>query len=208
MFTRMTKLAVIVGGLLLAGAPLAAQSCGEWLWANPVPQGNLLSAVAYGNGLYVTVGRAGTILSSPDGAAWTQEIANPKVELFDVLWSGSQFLAVGEGGAILTSADGRLWVFQRSGISATLRKVAWNGDLFVAVGDGGAVASSSNGRDWTARVPATDSILRGVAWSGRQFLAVGDLAPSSPARMGSAGPGPLSKSSTSSTQWSGTDRAS
>src|SRR2546430_12982236 len=47
MFTRMTKLAVIAGGLLLAGAPLAAQTCGEWLWANPAPQGNLLSAVAY-----------------------------------------------------------------------------------------------------------------------------------------------------------------
>src|SRR5436190_21096486 len=97
MFTRMTKVAVIAGGLLLAGLPLAAQSCGEWLWANPAPQGNLLSAVAFGDGLYVAVGRAGTILSSRDGAAWTLEIANPKVELAVVLWLGAQVMRVLQG---------------------------------------------------------------------------------------------------------------
>jgi hypothetical protein len=44
MFTRVTKVAVIVGGVLLAGLRTAAgQSCAEWLWSNPAPQGNLLS---------------------------------------------------------------------------------------------------------------------------------------------------------------------
>ena len=49
MFTRVTKLAVIVGGILLAGLGTASgQACGEWMWTNPAPQGNLLAAVAHG----------------------------------------------------------------------------------------------------------------------------------------------------------------
>ena len=169
MFTRMTKIAVIAGGLLLSARASTAQSCGEWLWANPAPLGNQLSAVAFGNGLYVAVGRSGTILASTDGAAWSQQISNPKVDISDVLWTGLEFVAVGQGGAVLTSVDGQLWSFRRSGVSATLRKVAWNGALFVAVGDDGAIATSANARDWTERASRTPWTLRDVAWGGWAF---------------------------------------
>ncbi|HMA17445.1 MAG TPA: hypothetical protein VKS03_03310, partial [Thermoanaerobaculia bacterium] len=123
--------------LLLSVPAASAQTCGEWQWSNPAPLGNQLSAAAFGNGVYVAVGRAGTILTSTDGVSWTAQAANPKVDLSDVLWTGSQFVAVGQAGAVLSSADGRLWAYRRAGVAATLRKIAWNGDIFVALGDGG-----------------------------------------------------------------------
>ncbi|HEX5134488.1 MAG TPA: hypothetical protein VFW81_03770, partial [Thermoanaerobaculia bacterium] len=152
--------------LFLSVPAASGETCGEWQWANPAPLGNQLTAAAFGNGVYVAVGRAGTILTSPDGAAWTAQIANPKVDLADVLWTGSQFVAVGQGGAVLSSTDGRLWSFRRAGVTATLRKIASNGDLFVAVGDDGALVTSADARDWTERASGATLTLRDVAWGG------------------------------------------
>ena len=42
----------------------------DWEWRNPLPQGQSLDDVTYGNSMYVAVG-GGTILTSPDGLAWT-----------------------------------------------------------------------------------------------------------------------------------------
>src|SRR5437660_4425764 len=45
-----------------AGNPLS-----RWSWRHPVPQGLYLSGVTYGNGRFVAVGWAGTIITSSDG---------------------------------------------------------------------------------------------------------------------------------------------
>lgn len=47
----------------LALQPGIAQTA-KWTWQNPLPQGNTLHGVTYGNGLYVAVGEWGTILTS------------------------------------------------------------------------------------------------------------------------------------------------
>lgn len=43
----------------------------NWHWRNPLPQGNWLNGITYGNDTFVTVGDSGTILTSPDGIEWT-----------------------------------------------------------------------------------------------------------------------------------------
>ena len=42
----------------------------EWRWRNPLPQGNTLRSVTYGNGKFVAVGQFGTIMTSVDGDQW------------------------------------------------------------------------------------------------------------------------------------------
>ena len=66
--TSVVRLTVAI--FVLSAAALRGQTCGPWNWVNPLPQGNALQAVTWGNGRYVTVGRAGTILTSADGVSW------------------------------------------------------------------------------------------------------------------------------------------
>ena len=43
----------------------------EWTWRYPLPQGNGLRGLLWTGSTLVTVGEHGTVLTSPDGLAWT-----------------------------------------------------------------------------------------------------------------------------------------
>src|SRR5438128_11484736 len=49
-----------------------ADSLDTWTMRNPLPTGNRLQAIAYGNRQFVAVGFGGTILTSADGASWVR----------------------------------------------------------------------------------------------------------------------------------------
>src|ERR1700693_2739633 len=89
--------------LSLAASLASAQVCSEWLWSNPMPQGNRLNGAAYGGGVFVAVGSAGAVLTSSDGSSWTPRVSNTRSDLFDVAWNGKLFVAVGADGAAFTS---------------------------------------------------------------------------------------------------------
>ena len=134
--------------LLLAFFSLQAraQTCGDWSWANPQPQGNRLSGVAWGNGQFVAVGGGGAVMTSPDGDTWTPRITRMRADLWDVAWTGGQFVAVGDAGTVATSPDGLLWSPFFAGTPANLKRLAWSGSRLVAVGDGGLIVTSFGGR--------------------------------------------------------------
>ena len=120
--------------------PLSGQ-CGDWLWQNPTPQGNALGGVAFGQGTFVAVGAAGTVLTSPDGSAWTSRLANTAADLESVAFNGALFAAVGSGGVAFTSPDGINWTGHGAGVSTALHRIAWAGGQFTAVGDDGAIVT-------------------------------------------------------------------
>jgi hypothetical protein len=71
---------------------------------------NWLEGVTYGNGLFVAVGKNGTILTSPDGVNWTERTSPAKAGLNGVTYGNGLFVAVGRDvgsysdyGTILTS---------------------------------------------------------------------------------------------------------
>ncbi|MEW8977940.1 MAG: S-layer homology domain-containing protein [Symbiobacterium sp.] len=118
--------------LLLQSAPAAAFDGLRWTWIDPLPTGAGLFAVTYGNGLFVAVGEAETILTSTDGRNWTVRSTNYSANTFDVvdvIWGGGQFVALGRvignaehpeygmGPAELfmpiTSPDGITWTVHR-----------------------------------------------------------------------------------------------
>ncbi|MBK5962583.1 hypothetical protein CCR95_00275 [Thiocystis minor] len=156
----------------------------QWSWANPAPQGNSLFDVAYGDGVFVAVGEAGTLIRSTDGLTWTNHHSSKPSSINSVTWGGGQFVAVGDyfnwdgtysygPTPILTSPDGVTWTERDTGTRKGLYDVVWNGTQFVAVGSN-AILTSPDGVTWTTRsLDGTDSQLNGVAWSGSEFVAVG-----------------------------------
>jgi len=130
---------------------------------------------AWSGSLLVVVGLHGTILTSPDGIAYTAQVSNAYDTLAAVAWAGTQFVAVGQGGTILTSPDGIAWTTRRSGPSwEALQGVAWSGSrLVVTSASDGTVYTSPDGAVWTGHSGAAPHALLDVCWTGTQFVAVG-----------------------------------
>ena len=55
------------------------------------------------NGLFVTVGNVGSILTSSDGISWTERTSGTTKNLYGVTYGGGLLVAVGDNGTIVTS---------------------------------------------------------------------------------------------------------
>ncbi|MGJ3244432.1 MAG: Ig-like domain-containing protein [Opitutales bacterium] len=148
---------------------------------------NPLEGLAYGNGLFVTVGRNGTILTSGNGLSWTARDSGIQTDLSDVIYANNRFVAVGWFGQILVSANGTSWSTVDSGTNNVLESITWTGDQFIAAGSFGTILTSPDGDTWTSRTSGTTSSLS---------VAVGDLS-----RQVVAGQGGLIRSATDGTSW-------
>jgi photosystem II stability/assembly factor-like uncharacterized protein len=141
-------------GLLIVPVVVAAPIStgdGGWIWQDPTPQGNSLSAEAFvGADHGWAVGTAGTIIATSDGGAhWTGQVSHTREWLKDVAFADADHgWAVGYSGTIIATKDGGAsWRAQDSGTPEALIAVAFgdalhgsaadpNGDIFVTQ-DGG-----------------------------------------------------------------------
>ncbi len=82
-----------------------AEPLDQWHCRSPLPQGNNLNGVTYGNGTFVAVGHGNTILTSPDGVNWTRRESDTTKEkdLLCVTYGNNTFVAAGDNGTILQS---------------------------------------------------------------------------------------------------------
>ena len=112
-----------------------------WTWRNPLPTGNNLNGITYGNGQFVAVGNLGTILTSTDGTNWIQQQSGTAIGLWGIAYGNGQFVAEGGPGIILTSADGVKWAKHQPG---PVGPIAYGNGQFVAVG-GDTVMTSADG---------------------------------------------------------------
>ena len=193
----------MTGLLVLFTTPLSggADPLDNWHWRNPLPQGNLLNNITYGNGTFVAVGDGGTIVTSTDGTTWTPRTSATTVNLHGVAFGNGIFVAVGDnadphispwpqGNAkIVTSIDnGASWTTWSSGYADFwIDSVTFGNGLFVAVGFAQmtgplpkAVAlTSTNGTSWNIyEIEVGSGIyvndhLYGVTYGNGHFLAVG-----------------------------------
>ena len=157
---------VVALALALLPAPANAQVCTTWEWASPLPTGNDILAIAYGDGIFAAVGSRGTILTSPDGETWTFRDSGIWNDFRDIVWNGERFVAVGRSPAV--STDGIAWVSQPLDPAGYLAAVVWTGRQFVAVGD--VFAYSRDGRSWATTAPVMPwGGIVALAWDGHQF---------------------------------------
>ncbi|MFC3803947.1 S-layer homology domain-containing protein [Cohnella sp. GCM10012308] len=162
--------------LIVANIPqyAFAGSLDAWTIRSPLPTGNELNNVAYGNGIYVAVGANGAILTSTDGTNWTSRTSGaPITSLNDVVYGNGKFVVVGNSGKILTSIDGSSWTTQDSTVTNSLNGIVYGNGVFLAVGDTGRIVTSPNGTDWTARPNSNGSALYEVTYGNGMYVAVG-----------------------------------
>src|SRR5207245_8623170 len=120
-----------------------------------------LAAATWAGTQFVAVGLGGTILTSPDGIAWTSRKSGPSWEaLQGVAWSGTRLVVTSaSGGTVSTSPDGIAWTGHSGVAPQALLDVCWSGSQFVAVGYSGTIITSPNGLTWTLRAsPTTDNL--------------------------------------------------
>ena len=171
------SLSILAGLLFLwgQGRGAAAGALDIWQWRNPLPQGNTLRSIAFGNGTVVAVGEHGTVLSSTNGDAWAIRESGTKVHLAKIAFGNGLFVAVGGSGIVRASRDGSTWEVQNSTTTNDLTSVAYvNGD-FLAVGRRGTLLHST-GANWTPIDLGTNGLyvgFRDIASGNGRFVAVG-----------------------------------
>jgi photosystem II stability/assembly factor-like uncharacterized protein len=155
-----------------------ANSLDNWV-AVTLPSDNWFYGMTYGNGTFVTVGAFGTILTSPDGVAWTSQTSRHTHHLYGAGFGNNTFVAVGTVGSILTSWDnGVTWTLRNSRVFEELYGVAYGNGKFVVVGANGKICTSSdNGITWVdpfwAHFTPTNNWLFGAAYGNSTFVSVG-----------------------------------
>jgi hypothetical protein len=139
-----------------------------------------------GGGLFVAVGEAGTIVTSPDGMTWARQLSNTPLSLYGVTYGNNQFIAVGGnalagGGVILQGTpDGTAWTVEDASgsLDTNLTGVTYANGQFVAVGNNQAMAST-DGTNWSSLSSAPSGItgptvaLYNVVYGNNLFVAVG-----------------------------------
>ena len=143
--------------------------------ARAAPTTYPLNGPVYGGSGHLAFGwwNDGIILSSADGASWSQLASTPNL-ILDACWNGREYLAA--GGNVLSSLDGVNWVARTT--ACCLRGITCGPGRCVAVGNhglaNGQILASSDGHTWTQAGSLTDQWLLDVASSGSMFVAVGN----------------------------------
>jgi hypothetical protein len=132
---------------------------------------NSLSAICYGNGLYVAAGN-GIVLTSSDCQSWAAQPANITNTIWSLAFGNGRFVALGDAGALFSSEDGTNWISCLTGLRNELKGIVYGGGKFVAVGAAGMVLDSSDGQGWQSQASGTLADLACIA-AGDGIYAVG-----------------------------------
>ena len=137
-----------------------------------------LRGITWTGSQLIAVGTRGTIITSPDGYRWTQQVSNATETLNAVAGSesnaGPVILAVGDGGMLLTSPDGVNWTRKVSKTAENINGIAWTGVKFVFVGDNGAILTVLPTGVPNTQVSGTVANLAAVAvGAGGRIIVVG-----------------------------------
>lgn len=127
--------------------------------------------ICHGGDQFIAVGSGGTILTSPDGSAWSVRASGTTEWLLGVARGTASYVVVGDHGTILTSPDGATWTPRSSGTTVRLNGVAFGGGRFLAVGENGTVSiSTDDGLTWLPGSTGVSTFLRGVVYGRERFV--------------------------------------
>lgn len=106
-----------------------------------------------GINLYVAVGDAGKLATSPDGITWTQRTSSFGTSNVNcVAYGNGVWIAGGGAGKIATSTDGTTWTQRTSGTASIFYRAAYgNGVWVLGANSGNMISSTTPTSTWTAR---------------------------------------------------------
>jgi photosystem II stability/assembly factor-like uncharacterized protein len=159
------------------------QVASQWIWQNPLPQGNALQGVSFFDESNIFVcGGAGTSMKTTDGGnTWSYDPygTSPYFYLYQVVAMG-QNTAIAAGansqgpptvntGILKTTDGGVTWVTIHSSLTAILYNIAFvdaNTGIAVGIGMSGSVIlrTTNGGENWTAQTSGTSVPLYGASF--------------------------------------------
>lgn len=139
------------------------------------------TSITYGNGTFVIAGYAGLLLTSPDGANWTDRSFTTGQSMMGITYANGEFVAVANDGEILTATDATgQWTSTTVSVNG-FNAIGYGGGIFLAVGSvsGASAYVSTDGKSWTdasSYLPTAIkySSLYGAAYGNSAFVVVGD----------------------------------
>ncbi len=175
--------------LVLAPAVLTTALHAQSTWtAIPAPSAQNLWSVAHRPAttanppasttapLFVAVGESGTILTSPDGLAWTARVSGTTRWLTSVTYVTGQFIAVGEAATVLASPDGITWIprtVTTNPNAPRLNALTYGNGTYLAVAEDGSSYTSPDTLTWRSeanRLPRA----RGLVFAYGHFVVTGE----------------------------------
>ena len=171
------------GSTQVKGSPWAPAVGGQtqWVWRNPLPQGNSLTNVSFSDAnTGTTVGDFGTIIRTTDGGQnWIIQTSGTTVALNAVFFTDANSgTIVGVSGTILRTTDGgNTWLSQTSGTTNEIWGVFFtDANTGTAVGVGDQILRTTNGgTTWVSQPIGAFHFLRGVFFTDANTgTAVGD----------------------------------
>lgn len=171
----------VIGGIPAVRDRGAVLRSGIGAWADQASGfgGDDINGLTYGAGLFVAVGNAGKLFTSPNGETWTSRTSqfgatNIRAVGYDATLG--LFVAVGGSGKISTSTNGTSWTSRTSGTASNLNAVGFfTGSLIIAGGDSGTIVTSPDGTTWTTRTSNAVGGIRGIAANSTRIIAVGGI---------------------------------
>lgn len=177
------KIVAIIAALL-ASFPMAHADPLNYWGAAISGTTNNLNAVVYTNNLFVAVGNAGIILTSPDGVNWSSQTSGTANSLSGVAYGNGHFVTVGANDTVLTSADATNWTAHPTGTNVNWNSVCFGNGKFAVLGrspqDQNIVCVSSDAVTWTQSYMSwiygtfpDYTILNGIVYASGHFAAMG-----------------------------------
>jgi hypothetical protein len=179
---------VAVGGFSKQGRTAVVSTNGTD-WVAYAIGGDEYRTIAYGNGLFVAVGRhrivfddedryIGGLAVSKDGISWNVFPSDGSLPQSKALTFGNgMFVGIAQGsGEIISSSNGTNWSQHPTGFPLlNPDTITFVDGVFVAAGAHGNLLTSTNGLTWSALSQASDNNLRGVIYANNKFVAVGNI---------------------------------
>jgi hypothetical protein len=157
----------------LAQVTLAARPFQVWEPIDPALGLPDWHGIAFGNGIFVTVGGQGDVAVSSDGHYWTFGKL-PTTDLpTGICFDGERFLTCTSGGEICVSANGVDWLLQAEAPFPLLTISAGNETTVASGSDGNLLLFKPNAPSATAKFGGSEQINQ-IVWASNHFIAFCD----------------------------------
>ncbi len=144
----------------------------HWIWRRPLPQGNHLEGIAFGNGRHVSVGTFGGVAISTNGTGWFDGHQDAVTSYRTEITYGNGVFLTLDNGWPQTSTNGLDWLDGDFGGDFGSASIAFGNGRFVAVNYyDDRVATSTNGVDWELQATAPAGGMAKIVFAGGMFMA-------------------------------------
>jgi hypothetical protein len=139
-------------------------------WITYYSTNNSLNKIIYDNGLFLSGGVNGLLVSSTNGISWNFVTSKTGNSINSLTYGNGVYVYGANGGILGTSTNGTIWTLRTSGTTSAIYALTYGNGLYVYGADGGVLSSSTNAVNWTAQTTGTTSAILGLTYGKGLYL--------------------------------------